>query len=993
MPEQPAVGVSYAQTAPVTCPACGHAFTFDIWLIVDAAERPDLLDRIRGGTLHNVTCPQCGEEIGQVAAPLLLYTPAGAGLPTVPPLLFSPAGNTTVEQDQEQAGQLVGMLRQSLAAAWEDAWLAEGLRSVPRAMLPALISGDPEAAREALTPQPPLPISGEGEAAEVGDEADALLSLIQAFINARTWNESRRIVEQNPALLTGDTDARLGELIEAQDNGNAVRVLEEHRALLRRCREAGIPRAFAEKTSGARGGAGLDVPAQLQPLLQELSRPARITDMPQRVQLCRQALTLARREENAALWAALQGELGNSLAQSPLGDRAQNLEEAIAAYRQALEVLTRQAMPVEWATVMMNLANAYKNRIRGDRAQNLEEAIAAYRQALEVFTADGLPDDCRRAARSLTNLYFAESRYADVIAPYRWAMRATENLLQASLVRSSKEVELGEIQGLSANAAYALAKLDRFEEAVEAIEAGRARLLAEALEGNRRDLERLTELDHGDLLRRYRQAAERIASLQQQASQPATSQSTNLPTYQSTIYQEIQAARGELDAAIAAIRQVPGYEDFFLLPDFNKICHAIRPSPRVGRGAGGEGLSLIYLLATPAGGLALLLRPSDQTSGVSVEPVWLDDLTGQAVRDHVQGPGHKWGGYLGAYFRWRRSHSTGTPPKERWKANRSWLRALDRYTRWLWDAVMGPVAAHMASAHTAEAVLIPTGLLALLPLHAAWTEDATWPTGRRYALDEVTFGYAASAVALARAREGAAATADGRLLAVDEPQPVSGNALPNSAAEVAAIASLFEKSQILQHGQATRTAVLDALPEAQVVHLSCHGATDWAEPLRSGVVMAGDEMLTVGDLLDRRLPPARLATLSACETGIVGTELPDEVVALPTALAQAGFAGVAASLWSVADVSTAMLMERFYRLWREDGLAPALALREAQRWLRDTTNREKADYFRRDIPTLSTGKMPEMIAADFFSRATMRRPADRDFAHPFWWAAFYLTGV
>jgi CHAT domain-containing protein len=228
---------------------------------------------------------------------------------------------------------------------------------------------------------------------------------------------------------------------------------------------------------------------------------------------------------------------------------------------------------------------------------------------------------------------------------------------------------------------------------------------------------------------------------------------------------------------------------------------------------------------------------------------------------------------------------------------------------------------------------------------------------------------------------------------VDEPRPVSGNALPNSAAEVAAIASLFKAPRVLRHEQATRTAVLAALSQAQVVHLSCHGATDWAEPLRSGVVLAGDEMLTVGDLLDRRLPAARLATLSACETGIVGTKLPDEVVALPTALAQAGFAGVAASLWSVADVSTAMLMERFYRLWRTDGLAPALALCEAQRWLRDTTNREKADYFRRDIPTFSPDKMPEMIAADFFSQATMRRPDGRDFAHPFWWAAFYLTGV
>jgi CHAT domain-containing protein len=90
--------------------------------------------------------------------------------------------------------------------------------------------------------------------------------------------------------------------------------------------------------------------------------------------------------------------------------------------------------------------------------------------------------------------------------------------------------------------------------------------------------------------------------------------------------------------------------------------------------------------------------------------------------------------------------------------------------------------------------------------------------------------------------------------------------------------------------------------------------------------------------------------LSPCETGIIETKLPDEVVAMPMAFARAGFAGAVASLWSVADVSTAMLMERFYRLWHEDGMSPASALLEAQRWLRDTINKEKADHFKQDIP-------------------------------------------
>ena len=65
---------SYAETANLDCPACGHAFTAEIWLLVDGAERPDLLARLREGRLHTVTCPHCGHE-GEVDAPVLVFRP------------------------------------------------------------------------------------------------------------------------------------------------------------------------------------------------------------------------------------------------------------------------------------------------------------------------------------------------------------------------------------------------------------------------------------------------------------------------------------------------------------------------------------------------------------------------------------------------------------------------------------------------------------------------------------------------------------------------------------------------------------------------------------------------------------------------------------------------------------------------------------------------------------------------------------------------------
>lgn len=156
-----ATGVSYAHTQPITCSSCGRGFEFAVWLIVDIAERPDLLARIRDGTIHVVVCSHCGAELGYANAPLLVYTPsppagrAGEGPPRwgraeVGAFSSPPAQGTTAAQDREHAVGLVNLLREGLGDEWRDTWVAKGLPNVPRAMLPAVLSDDPEAALRKL---------------------------------------------------------------------------------------------------------------------------------------------------------------------------------------------------------------------------------------------------------------------------------------------------------------------------------------------------------------------------------------------------------------------------------------------------------------------------------------------------------------------------------------------------------------------------------------------------------------------------------------------------------------------------------------------------------------------------------------------------------------------------------------------------------------------------------------------------------------------------
>jgi hypothetical protein len=131
---------SHAENAELPCRNCGQPFAADVWVIVDPAERPDLLVRLLAGTLHDLTCPACGHT-ATLDAPLLIVRPAAE-----PVLLFSPARGGGPQQAEAQAAALVSLLRAHVGAAWRDEWLGRGVVGVARAALPALLGDDPATA-------------------------------------------------------------------------------------------------------------------------------------------------------------------------------------------------------------------------------------------------------------------------------------------------------------------------------------------------------------------------------------------------------------------------------------------------------------------------------------------------------------------------------------------------------------------------------------------------------------------------------------------------------------------------------------------------------------------------------------------------------------------------------------------------------------------------------------------------------------------------------
>ncbi|MFC5824735.1 CHAT domain-containing tetratricopeptide repeat protein [Nonomuraea insulae] len=280
---------------------------------------------------------------------------------------------------------------------------------------------------------------------------------------------------------------------------------------------------------------------------------------------------------------------------------------------------------------------------------------------------------------------------------------------------------------------------------------------------------------------------------------------------------------------------------------------------------------------------ALLLTPE----GVLVEP--LPTLSPAVVREKVAD-------FLVALETRRLPDATG---REREEAE----LALSGTLAWLWEAVAGPVLERLGiTGPVAHERLwwCPSGLLSLLPLHAAGHHDR--PGEALSVLDRVISSVTPTLAALAHARRPASGDRTGDLLMVAMPETQGQSALPAVTAEHELLASLFgEAFTALVGPRATAPAVLAAMRGHRRVHIACHAAVDLDNSSRSGLLLGPGGQVTAADLARLRAPGAELAFLAACETARTGPALADEAIHLASALQAAGYRHVVAALWPVID--------------------------------------------------------------------------------------------
>lgn len=437
---------------------------------------------------------------------------------------------------------------------------------------------------------------------------------------------------------------------------------------------------------------------------------------------------------------------------------------------------------------------------------------------------------------------------------YATAVRLLPRLAGRRLGREDAQYWLGRFAGVAADAAACALAVGDDVSAVTLLESGRCVLAAQALD-SRSDLSGLRE--------QAPELAERFQTLTAEFETDTTSDRV--------------ALADELDAVTDRIRALPGMERFLRPPLLTDLTAQAHEGP------------IVYINVSRHRCDALIITADGVRSRA------LDGLSEETVSHRV-----------------RALHTAFT--EGRLIAE----QAIHDTLEWLWDTVVGPVLGELGL--TAEPAAdgpwpriwwAPVGSLSLLPLHAAGHHRDGGPV----LLDRVISSTTPTIRALGHARAGRRDDRnEPRLLVVAMPHTPDAPDLPGAQAEADHLAALIPGATVLVGADATRDAVLDALPASGWAHFACHGYSDPDNPSDSHLALHDHNRtpFRVLDISGLRLRNAEFAFLSACDTARTTARLSDEAIHPLAAFQIAGFSQVVGTLWRVDDAVAPAFSQQIY---------------------------------------------------------------------------------
>lgn len=232
------------------------------------------------------------------------------------------------------------------------------------------------------------------------------------------------------------------------------------------------------------------------------------------------------------------------------------------------------------------------------------------------------------------------------------------------------------------------------------------------------------------------------------------------------------------------------------------------------------------------------------------------------------------------------------------------------------------------------------------------------------------------------------------LLSVEHPEN-TGYPTPKFAKlESEVVSQMFNNIQRIQGLEATKDILENALfDNYNIFHFTGNIINNLVEPKKSELALAGEDKLTLDEICQQNLASYNLITLSACENLTTSNHtISSEYVSLVTGFVSQGVPHVVSTLWSVESSASALVMIEFYRRLQPNKSA-VTALAEATRWLKELTAGELTKWYEDVLNNLHPEevRIQTYLATQLYRNSKMA--SDKNlYNHPYYWAAFTITG-
>jgi CHAT domain-containing protein/tetratricopeptide (TPR) repeat protein len=587
---------------------------------------------------------------------------------------------------------------------------------------------------------------------------------------------------------------------------------------------------------------------------------------------------------------ASENRAGQAHTLQKMGDAhkaAGELTKALDVYTAALALMTAVEDRVGEAMASNNLGNIY------DLQRNYPKASEYYVRALSLTRSAG---DRRGEAKLLGNLGFLREKQGDLKEAellYEQAIEVRERVRTAARLDEFKTEVADESAELYSRAILLKIKSGKAAEAFELSERARARTLLDQMNGSRINMRKSADRE---LIEQEQSLRFELASLEKKLREEMAH--GGAPEACAPLEERLN--QGRQAYAETVIRLKASNPEYAELQGYSPISRV-----EIQRLLGPETTLLSYYVTTSKTLVFVVTRDSFNVVEIPAGEKELRDAIG-----------------------WFRSFASlrGPVPAS--------LKQLDG---WL----IAPVRQQI---NTPRVCVIPHGILHQLPFAALYD-------GKTYLGQQHTIYYlpAASLLPSINSRNQQASQ---RLLALAQANAVGWPSLRYVDREADAIARLYQGKALLT-GQASKAGFLRLAGDYDILHIASHAELNTRSPLFSRLLLTpdqnGNQGLEVREIYDLNLSQTSLVVLSACETQLGAQSRGDEIVGLNRAFIYAGASTVIASLWTVDDRATGLLMRSFYTHLKR-GMGKAEALRMAQSETR------------------------------------------RQFPNPYYWAAFVLTG-